>query len=124
MANSAKARVIFAYYPDMAQLYLPGRHRDLQNVRGGETYELYSKRLSNLAREFGADFVDYTPAIRRANDKFYQWKIEGDYHPNQIGVEAMAESLLPALNSVVPHSLDDPTLMNSQVVRLELIPLI
>tara|TARA_B100000676_G_scaffold188392_1_gene185206 strand:+ start:5136 stop:6440 length:1305 start_codon:yes stop_codon:yes gene_type:complete len=109
MANSAKARVIFAYYPDMAQLYLPGLPLgSMERARAEQAYLQYSRRLSNLAREFGADFVDYTPAIRRANDKVLSVESEGDYHPNQIGVEAMFESLLPALNPVAPHPSTTP----------------
>lgn len=102
MANGQGARVIIAYYPDLAQII--ARHfpaSEKAHLSAENDYRDAVSRLKTLAKEGGALFLDYTPPIRAGYDKAMVLKAEYDYHPNELGVEIMSRAVLPVLKQAL-----------------------
>jgi hypothetical protein len=96
LARSAGARLIIAYYPDSAALYLDGLARyPVLHHAAARDWSDATTRLRRLADDVGARFLDYTPDLQRAIGDRAVVTTEGDYHPNQEGVQIMVEALLP-----------------------------
>jgi hypothetical protein len=98
LARSAGARLIIAYYPDQPQLYLDGlaSHPALLDAAARDWADA-TARLRRLADEVGAQFFDYTPELQRAIGERLVVTTEGEYHPNQEGVQLMVDAILPLL---------------------------
>ena len=56
-----------------------------------------TKRLTELAKKYGAEFVDYTGSIQQANARQRVTAGEPDYHPNLLGVYTMADTIYPVI---------------------------
>jgi hypothetical protein len=99
LARSAGAVPIFAYYPNLTQLYLDGlaSHPVLHDAAAHDWADA-TARLRQLADDVGARFFDYTPHLQRAISDRLVVATEGDYHPNQEGVLVMVEAILPLLD--------------------------
>ncbi len=101
-ATAHGARVVITYYPDLQQLYAPGFPDGSAEKRAAAaSHKDATVRLASLAASRRAIFVDYTDALRAGNALRPIVAAEGDYHPNDAGVEIMVKTLLPILRDQV-----------------------
>ena len=101
-AQGLSAKVVLAYYPDLAQLYTPFMSPSAQQRHAAETdHHAALARLTQLAAQTGVAFIDYTTAMRSATAEQLATAKDADYHPNRLGVEVMAKSTLPVLKELL-----------------------
>ena len=101
-AQGLSAKVVLAYYPDLAQLYAPFMPQSAQQRQAAEAdYQTALARLAQLAEQTGVAFIDYTPAMRSATAGQLVTSEDTDYHPNRLGVDVMARSTLPVIKEML-----------------------
>jgi lysophospholipase L1-like esterase len=74
-------RPVFVYFPAYSQVYDPGEPRTIQQL------------LEANCRRLGIDFLDLTPALRKAGRKRILYLAPIDFHPNPNGNDAIAQGI-------------------------------
>lgn len=101
-AQAVGAQVIVAYYPNLSQIHMPylAPSSSARNAAILDHQDAVA-RLSQLARQEGVHFIDYTRPIQDGNAEKVITAYDSDYHPNSIGVEIMTNTVLPVIRSIL-----------------------
>ena len=98
------AKVILAVYPSLEGIYAPWF---LDEGKQKRIYSQQVKKIFNISKRLGFTFIDYAPPLQKVVAYKNISAQHNDYHPNDLGVQVMMQTLKPTIQKFISRSLNN-----------------